>query len=215
MDDGFDKIRGVNGARKICMEIHPRFVFTLRVTSKRTYAFVDASLEIEILEFAVRFRVLLLQRFDTNGASIQSLLEAHATRLALHTELSGNLTLFHDYCILENCTAATDQRGGGKRKKKSRELRSRNFKFLRSVSSPLMPLITSPSTFAAMEIIPSGAIMIGCWCAVAGLTRAVLWVSNDRVRVRCADLAIALSNVPPAIDFPSCPLSLIPRVCIL
>jgi hypothetical protein len=33
-----------------------------------------------------------------------------------------------------------------------------------------------------MEIIPSAAILVGCWTAVTGLTRALLWVSNDRVR---------------------------------
>lgn len=63
---------------------------------KLTYAFVDTSLEIEVLKFAVGIRVLILQGFNTNGASIQSLLEAHTVGLALHAELSGNLTLFHD-----------------------------------------------------------------------------------------------------------------------
>lgn len=61
-----------------------------------TYAFVDASLEIEVLMFTVGLRVLVLQSLDANGASVQSLLEAHACRLALHADLSGNLTLFHD-----------------------------------------------------------------------------------------------------------------------
>lgn len=90
-------------------EIQQRLVTDKPRIVRYTYTFVDASLEIKVLELAVSIGVLLLDGVQTSGASVQSLLKADAARLALHTELSSNTALFHFVIVRELSTPATDK----------------------------------------------------------------------------------------------------------
>ena len=96
-----------------------------KITIQRfTYAFINASLEIEILKLAVGFRVLLLNSGQTSGAGIQSLLKANAAGLALNTDGRSNLALFHDEIVWELSTPTTDEERGRATKKWNQLLRN-------------------------------------------------------------------------------------------
>lgn len=180
-------------------EIQHRSVTDKPRIERCTYTFVDASLEIEVLELAVSIGVLLLDGVQTSGASVQSLLEANAAGLALHTELSSNTALFHFVIVRELSTPATDM-GQETSIKKSAKLTAAKFRqrcaklrkwqvhwkfqiLLKFGPSLIVDLPVPTQQFPGMEIIPASAIMMGCWMAVAGLTRGVLFISNDRVRL--------------------------------